>query len=91
MSSTIKIQKIIEAHLNDDEQVMLADGYEEAFIGIARRFDGAPFAVYNRNKCIEILIEGGLNRDEAEEYFQFNVEGAYVGENTPAFLVHNHP
>lgn len=90
MSATIKIRKIIEAHLNDDEEVMLADGYEEAFVGIARRFDGAPFAVYDRNKCIKTLNEQGLNSEEAEEYFQFNVEGAYMGENTPAFIECGH-
>jgi len=27
-----------------------------------------------------------MSHDEAEEYFQFNVEGAYVGKNTPAFI-----
>lgn len=90
MSATIKIRKIIEAHLNEEEEVLLADGYEEAFVGIARRFDGAPFAVYDRNKCIKILNEGGLNSEEAEEYFQFNVEGAYMGENTPAFIHCSH-
>jgi hypothetical protein len=90
MSATIKIKKIIEAHLNEEEEVMLADGYEEAFVGIARRFDGQPFAVYDRNKCIKILNEQGLNSEEAEEYFQFNVEGAYMGENTPAFIHCNH-
>jgi hypothetical protein len=85
MSATIKIKEMIENHLNEDEEVILADGYEEAFMGIARKFNGVPFVVYDRNKCIEILIEQGLNSDEAEEYFQFNVEGAYVGENTPVF------
>ena len=28
----------------------------------------------------------GMSYVEAEEYFQFNVESAWVGENTPAFL-----
>jgi hypothetical protein len=28
-----------------------------------------------------------MDEDEAEEYFAFNVEGAYVGESTPAFMV----
>jgi hypothetical protein len=32
------------------------------------------------------LIKEGMSEEEAEEYFQFNVEGAWVGENTPIFL-----
>jgi hypothetical protein len=27
-----------------------------------------------------------MDEEEAEEYFQFNVEGAWVGKNTPIFL-----
>ena len=73
--------------LYDDENVMLADGFEDAFLGVARQFNSPPFAVYDRNKCIEILTEQGMEEDEAEEYFSFNVEGAYVGESTPAFMV----
>jgi hypothetical protein len=71
--------------LSEDETILLADGFESAFIGIARQFNTA-FAVYDRDKCIEILTEN-MSHEEAEEYFQYNVEGAYVGENTPAFLI----
>jgi len=78
------LQQKIDEHL-EDESILLADGFDEAFIGIARQFTN-PFAVYDREKCIEILTANGITEDEAEEYFQFNVEGAYVGESTPAFL-----
>ena len=79
------IQETLENCLYDDEKVLLADGFEDAFVGIGRQF-GKPMAVYNKSKCIELLIKEGMNEEEAEEYFQFNVEGAYVGENTPIFL-----
>lgn len=79
-----KIKDTIEQCLTDDEVVLLADGFEDAFMGIARQF-GKPFAVYNYEKCLEIL-EQDMSPEEAIEYFCFNVEGAYVGENTPAFL-----
>jgi hypothetical protein len=65
---------------------MLADGFENAFLGISRRFNSPPFATYDRNKCIGILLEQGMDEDEAEEYFAFNVEGTYVGDSTPAFM-----
>jgi len=79
------IQEILENCLHDDETVLLADGFEDAFVGIGRQF-GKPMAVYNKLKCIESLIKEGMSEEEAEEYFSFNVEGAYVGENTPIFL-----
>lgn len=78
------IKKILKSHLSEDETVLLADGFEKAFIGIGRKF-GVPSAVYDRKKCIKIL-EKDMTPEEAEEYFQFNVEGAWVGEQTPVFM-----
>lgn len=82
--STTKIQNTIESCLCEDQEIQLADGYEDAFVGIATQFN-RTFAVYDRSKCIDILTKD-MSHDEAEEYFQFNVEGAWVGENTPAFI-----
>jgi hypothetical protein len=76
-------EKIIDI-LGEDENVLLADGFDDAFVGIGRQF-GRPIAIYNRSKCIDILQED-MSEEEAEEYFQFNVEGSWVGENTPIFL-----
>jgi hypothetical protein len=67
-----------------DQEILLAEGFEEAFVGVAYQFD-KPVAVFDREKCITILSKD-MSPEEAEEYFQFNVEGAYVGPNTPAFL-----
>lgn len=82
---TEKIRDAIACMLHDDENVILADGFEDAFIGIGRQFTTEPFACYDRQKCIDILCEN-MTHKEAEEYFSFNVEGAYVGEQTPVFL-----
>jgi hypothetical protein len=79
-----KIQDAIELCLAPDEEITLADGFEDAFIGIARKFNH-PFAVYDRAKCIKTLVKD-MTLEDAEEYFQYNVEGAYVGEQTPAFI-----
>lgn len=79
-----KIQNAIDTQLSDDEELLLATGFEDAFIGIARQF-GKPFAVYDRAKCIQSLLMD-MTLEDAEEHFQYNVEGAYVGEDTPAFI-----
>jgi len=67
-----------------DSEILIADGFEEAFVGVAVQFD-KPLAIFDRQKCIEILMRD-MSEDEAYEYFEFNVSGAYVGENTPAFI-----
>jgi hypothetical protein len=70
----------------EGEGALLADGFEEALIGLGHRFTYAV-AVYDRQKCLDILMaRDGMTGEEAEEYFSFNVEGAYVGEQTPVFL-----
>ena len=58
---------------------------EEAFIGLGEQFSNPPIAVYDREKCIEILARD-MTYEEAVEYFEFNVIGAWVGEQTPMFL-----
>lgn len=79
------IQETIETCLADDETVTLADGFEQAFVGIARQFNKV-MAVYDLTKCLAVLMEQGMDLDSAKEYMEFNVTGAWVGENTPAFL-----
>ena len=66
--------------------VIVADGFEDALIGVGQQFNKA-MAVYDRQKCIEILMErDGMSDEEAVEFFEYNVTGAWVGEYTPIFL-----
>lgn len=72
------------AELNPD--AMLADGFEGALIGIGLQFN-RHLAVYDYETCVQILMSrDGLSRQDADEYMDFNVLGAYVGENTPVFI-----
>tara|TARA_R100001082_G_scaffold30946_2_gene15619 strand:+ start:3033 stop:3260 length:228 start_codon:yes stop_codon:yes gene_type:complete len=65
---------------------MLAVGFEEALIGYGNQFNN-DVAIYDRDKCIDILMErAGMDIEEAVEYFEINVQGAYVGKETPVFL-----
>jgi len=38
-----------------DVEILKADGFDEAFLGIATQVGRNPVAVYDRAKCIEIL------------------------------------
>ena len=82
MTDTELTEKVTEAL--DEEEITLADGFADAFLGIGRQF-GKPIAVYSRRKCIEILMRD-MDEEQAEEYFEFNLAGAWVGESTPIYL-----
>ena len=66
--------------------MILADGLEGAFIGISYRFCDMPVATYDRETCIEILMRDDLTREEADEFFEYNVIGSWVGDETPVFV-----
>src|SRR4051812_2902626 len=66
--------------------LLLADGFEGAFLGIGERVGELAIAVYDGDKAIEILVASGLNEEEAREHFSFNVTGAWVGDQTPMFI-----
>jgi hypothetical protein len=67
-----------------DLTVLLADGLDEAFLGIDDSGE-EPRAVYSVQECIRILSKD-MSPTEAEEYFWYNTAGAYVGEQTPLFI-----
>lgn len=69
----------------DGGSVLLADGFDDAFLGIGMQFHNAV-AVYDKEKCIDILVAGGMRHYEAVEFFMYNVQGAYVGNQTPIYL-----
>jgi hypothetical protein len=82
------VQGIAENYGEEFEELLFADGFEDAFIGVGQQFN-TKFAVYDRAKCIEILCRD-MDEEQAEEFFQFNVEQAWFGENTPVFLIYDH-
>lgn len=64
-----------------DEEFLTADGFNDAIIGVDTK---SMVLIYSVFKCIEILMNNqGLSEEEAIEYFEFNVSGAYMGEKTP--------
>jgi hypothetical protein len=70
-----------------EEGMLLADGLEHAFIGLVMRFNVlAPIACYDYDEVIQGYIEDGMTEEEAVEFFEFNVIGAWAGERTPCFI-----
>lgn len=87
-----EIESFIEAMAMPEHQgkILLADGLEDAFIGLAQK-DGVQVAVYGITSCIIALIKTNKwSLEEAEEYFHFNTLNAYVGEYSPLFIEEMH-
>ena len=71
----------------DHENILYADGLEDAFIGIIHSKGSQPKACYDYDKCINIFkSRDGMTHEEAIEWMDYNVVGAWVGETTPIFV-----
>jgi hypothetical protein len=68
-----------------NEEALFANGFEEAIVGVAERCGQPALVVYDVDKVLEILARD-MTKSEAVEFFNFNVIGAWMGENTPLFL-----
>lgn len=67
-------RETLEMLAEENPEALLLDGFEEAFVGIARRCGQPSLAVYDRDTCLAVLRE-------------YNVAGAWMGEHTP-FVIH---
>ena len=69
-----------------DLLVMEPDYLDAAIVGVVRRI-GLEAVCYNTDKVIELLMEhDNMSYEDALEYFEYNMIGAWVGEHTPVFL-----
>lgn len=65
------------------------DGHDNAIIGPAmvwRDHSRCDVLVYNAEIIRSNLMKDGMTSDEALEYIEFNIEGAYVGGLTPVLV-----
>ena len=81
-----RIVDFIHEQLGDSD-AMLAEGFDDAIIGIGYRCGQPAILVYDTDKALKILVNrDGMDLDEAKEFFDFNVAGAWVGEGTPIWM-----
>ena len=67
-----------------EEEILLADGFDKAIIGVS---NNDMRVIYSKSLCIDIIMSQGMDEDEALEYFEYNVSGAYIGEKTPIWCL----
>ena len=68
-----------------EEDILTADGFDEAIVGLARR-SGLVTVAYDVNKLLQIMIDKGMSPEDAREFFESNVVDAWMGENTPVYI-----
>jgi hypothetical protein len=69
--------------------VIKYDLYEEAIIGLAsiwRDQTMVDVLVYDAEKIRKILMRDGMDAGEAGEFIEFNIEGGYLGIDTPVLV-----
>jgi len=63
--------------------MLIVDGYDEAIIGQTSK----GLVVYDASIIVSMLMEDdGMDEEEAMEYFYYNIDGSYMGEETPIFV-----
>jgi hypothetical protein len=75
--------------LNEEyEGVMLLEPakFDAAIVGVTERCGEETTVCYDLEKVLKILVDEGMSYDEAVEYYEYNIVGAYMGEHTPTFL-----
>ena len=66
--------------------VLIADGFDKAIVGVVERYGMNAVVLYNKNKCINIMIKrDGMTEEEAIDFYYYNVVGSHVGDYTPCF------
>ena len=71
-------------------EALMCDGFDDAIIGMAERINLGPVVAYSVSKIIDIMIErDGMTYEEALEFYEYNIVGSWMGENTPVFITTN--
>jgi hypothetical protein len=66
--------------------IVYPTGFEDCIVGVGERYGGPPVAVLDVAKMLAKMEKEGMTHDEALEYFEYNILGAYVGEESPVYL-----
>lgn len=68
---------------NEEAMVLHEDWFDAALIGET----DTGHAVYSIDAILEILMQrDGLTDEEANEWFGYNIAGAYLGEFMPVYV-----
>ena len=70
METSFTVEKVSEIN----PKALLADGFNDAILGMCMQFGQEHVVAYDYDKCVEILKDrDGMSMDEAIEYIEYNV------------------
>jgi len=81
------INRLLE---DEGKSALFVDGFDEALIGVSmpNPKENEARLVYSYQTCLEIVMrESEMSLEEADEWMTVNFVGAYVGEQTPIFML----
>ena len=67
-----------------EEECLTADGFDAALVGCT--YGANVVAVYDIQRMIDVLVNEGMDHDDAVEFLEYNVVSAYLGEKTPLYV-----
>ena len=69
------------------KELIFADGFDDAIIGVAAGFDSAR-VVYCYTSMVEVMMkDNSMSYEDALDWVEFNTIGSYVGKNTPIYVM----
>jgi hypothetical protein len=74
------------AEVDADMTVLDGPEFDSAILGIVTVAGQPDRVLYSAEKVLDALVSQGMSREDAEEWYDFNIACAYMGEKTPAFL-----
>jgi hypothetical protein len=77
---------VLDFLASNNDQALLVTGHDNAVEGVLVRSNKKPVAVYSIVKIIENLIGMGMCEFDAQEYFEYNIRGSFVGDDGPVFI-----
>ena len=85
LNERVNIRDTLAEEWDTDLLFLSDEEFDEAIIGVAERIGQSAVVAYDTTKLVEVLSRT-MSVDEAYEFFEFNILGAYVGERTPMFV-----
>jgi hypothetical protein len=68
-----------------DHPLQRINGYDDCVIGTCYAYGRASALLYDYEKMIAKLMKD-MSREDAVEFFEFNISGAFTGPGLPAFF-----
>lgn len=81
-------RKEAEEAIGPESTALFCDGFDNCILGIASRYGFTEDLIaYDYDKMIaQMTSRNKMTKEDAVEFFEFNIIGAWVGEGTPIFV-----